>query len=131
LETDSVLHSAWQAVEKIFHTRNERLCLGFMDWRTVVPLMIRWILVTFRTLRPIHATNSLVSSGTDVSASTPFGAQTGTSNSNVAKFICVQISRLWMSPAELDFRFGSYARSRSRAETIQVAIVKLCLPSGR
>jgi hypothetical protein len=88
LETDSVLYSAWQAVEKIFHTRNDRLCLGFKEWRTVVHLMTKWISVTFKTLRSIHATNILVSSGTDVRASTPFDVQAETSNSNTAKFIC-------------------------------------------
>jgi hypothetical protein len=31
LETDSVLYFAWQAVEKIFHTRNDRLCLAFRE----------------------------------------------------------------------------------------------------
>jgi hypothetical protein len=45
-----------------------------------------------------------------VRASTSFGAQTGRSNSNVAKFICAQIVRLWMSPAELDFNRQLMAR---------------------
>jgi hypothetical protein len=56
-----------------------------------VPLMTEWIPVTVRTLRSIYATDGIVSNGTDVRASTPFGARTGTSNINVAKFTCAQI----------------------------------------
>jgi hypothetical protein len=59
--------------------------------------MRKWIPVTFKTMSPIHATDSLVSSGIDVTALIPFGAQTETSSSNVAKFICTQIARFWIS----------------------------------
>jgi hypothetical protein len=98
LERDSVV-SAWRAVEKIFHTQNDRLCRGFKENRTIVPLMAQWVPVAFRPRRQIHAMESFVSSDTDVRVPNPFGAQTRTSSSKVAKFISAQIVRLLISPS--------------------------------
>jgi hypothetical protein len=99
LERDSVVYSAWRAVENIFDTRNDRLCRGFRENRTVVPLMTQWIPITFRAMRQSHAKGSFVSSDTHVRGSSPFGAQMRTSRSKAGEFTSAQIIRLLISPS--------------------------------